>query len=97
MGFLSKMGSTTHSTEHNVEILPSNSNHMSLDELYEIGSELGKVEIGGISGRSSVEIRVNFSGDDYVSLKCHKYYDVKQNFSEVIDKALKLKEFYSNL
>ena len=97
MGLLTKLVPSTHSIEHDVEVLPGKPNHMSLDELYEIGSELGKVEIGGISGRSSVEIRVNFSGDDYVSLKCRKYTDVKQNFSEVIDKALKLKEFYRNL
>lgn len=70
---------------------------LSLDELYEIGSQFGKVEIGGVFGAATVEIKANFAGDDYLSIKCRKYSDLKQNFATAIDRARFLKRAYAAL
>lgn len=69
---------------------------LTLDDLYKMARQLGKVEIGGsFISAESAEIRCNFTGNDFVNLKCSKYPDVKQNLAEVIDRATRLKDFYA--
>lgn len=57
-----------------------------LDDLYAAASELGEVEIGGISSKSAVEIKIH--GEfGYLYIKCKKYETLKENLSECIRRA----------
>lgn len=71
---------------------------LSLDELYEMANEYGKVEIGGaFSGRSSAQIRLDFTGNDHVKIECKRSPEMKKNLYEVIQRAKLFKEFYKTL
>lgn len=67
---------------------------LSLDELYSIAGELGTVEMGGLFGSASVDIKVNFVGDDYVSIRERKSNDVKTNLARCIHRSVELREIY---
>lgn len=78
------------------EFIPS-LKELSLDDLYKNASQLGEVKIGGILGPDMASIDCNFTGDDFVMIKCRKYPDVKQNLAEAIERAMKLREFYKHV
>ena len=69
---------------------------MTLDDLYVLARQLGKVEIGGTFHPEAAKLDCNFTGDDYVFIRCTKYPDVKQNLADVIQRAEQLKAFYAS-
>lgn len=80
------------------QFLPgNNAQKLSLDDLYEMANRFGKVEIGGIGGREVVEIKLNFTGHDYVSIKCKDRPTMKENLAECIAKAQMFKKFYQEM
>ena len=84
-----------HGEVSNHEHIPA-AQEMSLDALYEIASEFGKVEIGGFLGAESVQINLNFTGDDFVAIKCRRHRNMKRNLSAAIDKARLYQFFYED-
>lgn len=77
------------------QFLPGNNTEkLSLDELYELANAFGKVEIGGILGREAVDIKLNFTGEDYVCVKCRNSPNMKENLAACIAKAQLYKKFY---
>lgn len=66
-----------------------------LDELYDRASAFGKVTIGGsFRGPGSAEISCQFTGDDYVNIRCDRYPTVHQNLLDVIQRATDMQRFY---
>lgn len=76
-----------------ISVIPA-VNTMSLDELYEIASTYGRVDLGGMMGAECAEINCSFTGSDYVALRSREYSTLKQNLAAVIDKAASLKMMY---
>lgn len=66
---------------------------LSLDELFEIAGQFGVLETGGIWGRTTAELTLDFTGKDYVCVKCRKD-TLKQSIQECIRKARILKQVY---
>jgi hypothetical protein len=66
---------------------------LSLDELFAQADALGRVEVGGITGRNTVEIKLNSAGSDYIIIR-EKGSDLKLNFHRAISRAKDLVEFY---
>lgn len=70
---------------------------MTLGELYDIASQYGEVQIGGLTSHAMVKIDCNFVGDDHVFIRSKKTNDVLKNLGEVIRRAEQLKQFYKGL
>lgn len=67
---------------------------LSLDDLYAEGQRYGRVEVGGTFHPNEARIKLNFTGDDYISVKSKNAPTVKENLAECIAKARALKQFY---
>ena len=79
------------------EVLVSNVNALSLDELFEIASRLGELETGGFRGGKCAQIKLSGTGEDYINVKSHKYPTLKENIQECISRARKIIDFYRTI
>jgi hypothetical protein len=67
---------------------------LSLDELFEIASEVGSLETGGTWGRQSASIKVHGTGHDYISVSSSDKPNLKANIQECIAKAHAIRQLY---
>lgn len=66
---------------------------LSLDELFEECARYGTLETGSW-GANNAELKLNFTGGDYVSLKSKDKNSLKENIQDVLSRAKKLKEVW---
>ena len=78
------------------EFIPGSAQRLSMDELYELGAEFGKWELGSW-GAQNAELKLNFVGDDFVILKEKDSQDIRVNMGRCIERAREFKQFYSRI
>lgn len=73
-----------------VEVLPG-AKSLSLDEVFALAQQEGRVEIGGMRGSHEATIKLEGVDPHYLSVRSHKYPTAVQNLSECITLAKRLK------
>lgn len=65
---------------------------LTLDEVYRMAQQHGKVELGGILGEEAAEIKLTHVGEHYIVARCRRYPDVVSNLAECIKAAEMFRE-----
>ena len=68
--------------------------NLSLDELFDMANQIGKLETGGISGREAAAIKLRGCKGDYLIVRSCDYPTLKQNICECISRGKVIVELY---